>query len=246
MYRKTTLILLAMGCVTALPALAQRSLDIQGGFGLTGGLYANEFTLSVEGERETIKRDENVYGGTAGITAGLDGFYANTELELQQIDGSEGRKFKSTDFTLTLGKQFDNGWGPFVGFRHIRQGDGFYDSDIQRENGLFLGINYAGIPLGNKLIGSVGAAYVLSNIDAGGTKFDDADGVSLRASLAFAGTPHSISLRYRQFSGDVSDNFIIEPGEPPVRVNIALDESFLTLAYRYTLPITSFPMSSGF
>lgn len=234
------------GLSISFAAQADKTLEIHGRVGASAGQYSNEFKISGvnaadEPVNERAKRDELVYGLLGSVIAIMDGYYVNTELELQQIDDDEGADFKSSDITLTLGKQFANGWGPFVGYRHVRQGDGVFDSEIQRENGYFLGLSYSGLPIGESIVTSFGAAYVISNINAGGTRFDDANGVSLRATASFAGTPHSISLRYRQFSGDVRVN---DPGIGSLKLD--LEESYLTLSYQYTLPITSLPISSGF
>lgn len=237
-----------VGLAASFAAQAQTALDIHGRLGASGGLYSNEFTFSGVDQNDASfnqseKRDEWVYGLLGGIIAVIDGYYANTELELQQVDDDEGADFKSTDITLTLGKQFANGWGPFLGYRHVRQGDDVFDDEIQRENGYFLGLNYSGLPVGEHVVTSFGAAYVLSDVNAGGTRFDDSDGVSLRATANIAGTPHSFSLRYRQFSGDVR----FDNPDPAIRtLKVELEESYFTLSYQYTLPITSLPISSGF
>ncbi|WP_029890068.1 hypothetical protein [Polycyclovorans algicola] len=235
-----------VGLAASFAAQAQTALDIHGRLGASGGLYSNEFTVSGVDQNgapvdASAERDELVYGLLGGIIAVIDGYYANTELEVQQIDDDEGADFKSTDITLTFGKQFANGWGPFLGYRHVRQGDGVFDDDVQRENGYFAGLNYSGLPIGQSIIASFGAAYVISNVDVDGLKFDDADGVSLRATANIADTPHSFSLRYRQFSGDVGIN------DPSVgSLDVEIEESYFTLSYQYTLPITSLPISSGF
>lgn len=243
--RRSTALLVIFLFASPSVALADRSLDVHGRIGASFGEYRNtfDFTLTENGEstRERVKRDDRVYGALGGLTASLDGFYGSSELEVQQISRSEGgERFKSTDLTFTFGKQFASGWGPFIGYRHVQQGRDAFDDEIQRENGFFAGLSYAGLSLGERIVTSFGAAYVRSDIRSGEIKFNDADGVSLRATAAFVGTPHSLSLRYRQFSSS------IRLQDSGATLDTKVDESFLTLAYQYTLPITSLPMSSGF
>ena len=187
----------------AAPASAKGS-DISGRVFVFGGSLTSSYETAGS---PAFEDDATLLGGGVGFTYLTGGSnFADISVEYS-TPNDEG--FERTEYQASFGGYLGS-FSLFTGYRMGKFGDGFSSDDDSSpcgcgntEQGPFIGAGY-GFRLGNFATVSTSLALTIFDVE-----FDDptffgyeSSGVSLKAVGAMPGSPHSIYLQLRRFTGD--------------------------------------------
>lgn len=190
------------------------------------------FDASQEGDQELA------YGAQVGLTAGWGSFSADVAIDYLRLDLPEA--IDRTDLLLTLGYLIGSHGSVFAGYRFGFQGDGFFNDDIFKETGPFIGAGIGGIEVGAVTLSS-SLAWNFSQIEdfpVDGQE-TDYDGISLKLGGALKSHPqHVVQLRYQMFEGDDSSRLDVnDDGVADAILELDVEESYLQLFYLYNFAL---------
>ena len=205
-----TLLLLFLGVTlcgvanAAEPAASSQGSDISGRVFIFGGSLMSDYeTTGFPVSEDT----STLLGGGVGFTY-LTGGSSFADIAIEYATPNDDG-FDRTEYQASFGGYLGD-FSLFTGYRMGKFGDGFSSDDDpgpcgcgNTEQGPFVGAGY-GFRIGNAV--TIATSLALNIFDV---EFDDpsffgyeSTGVSLKATGALTGSPHSIYLQLRRFTGD--------------------------------------------
>lgn len=204
------LVILVVGLALCGAANAAKTEAPGKGSDISGRVFVFGGTLNAEYETPGFATSEDgatLFGGGVGftyLTGGSNFADFSIEYSTPNDDG-----FERTEYQASFGGYVGD-FSIFTGYRMGKFGDGFSSDDDagpcgcgNTEQGPFIGAGY-GFRIGSAVTMSTSLALNMFDVE-----FDDptffgfeSTGISLKAVGALTGSPHSIYLQLRRFTGD--------------------------------------------